>query len=94
MILTAAEAKEVRAEFQRRNLAACQNGLANCNPLELKESDLNFARQAFHKRNVEACQRGLPACDPSQLTGPEMASVMSAFQQRRNRLIRPAQAQR
>jgi len=60
--------------------------LANCQPLELRDPDLNASRDAFRERNVDACKQGLPACDPSLLTGPEMASVAAAFQQRRSRL--------
>jgi len=87
--LSEEDSKTVHATLERRNLANCQSGLANCRPLDLGEADLAAVRAAFHSRNVESCKHGLPECDPSLLDGPEMASVVAAFQQRSNRARSP-----
>ena len=90
--LTESDAKLVRATFERRNLANCQDRIGQLPATGVSGGRFESRAGAFRSRNMEACKRGLPACDPSLLTGPEIALVAIAFQQRHPPKKQPPQS--
>jgi hypothetical protein len=71
----------MKAAFKKKNLDACRNGIAACDPLQLSPAESAEVAQLSERRNLEHCVRFQTSCDPGILTSPEMALVSEASRQ-------------